>query len=87
MQEYSVELSDIRWYLAMKTAERLLTYHEDVKGLTKLIWSGRLEADLYNLEEAFVEEQQDRLDRSLADEARIRELFSEILAARSKRYD
>ena len=49
MREYSVELSDVRWYLSYKTAERLLTYKDDLKGLTHLVWSGRLEADMYNM--------------------------------------
>lgn len=85
MDEYSVSLSDIRWYLAAKTAERLLTYKDDLHGLTHLVWSGRLEADLYNMEEAFVSDLQDRLDRNLTDEPKVRELFSEIVAAKSHR--
>lgn len=85
MTEYSVELSDVRWYLSLKAAQRLLTYKEDIKGLTHLIWSGKLEADIYNLEEAYLEDLQDRLDRKLADEARVRELFSEIVAAKAMR--
>lgn len=82
MKEYAIELSDVRWYLSLKTAERLLTYNEDIRGLTHLLWSGRLEADLYNMEERFLEDLQDRVDRNLADEARVRELFSEVLAAK-----
>lgn len=83
MQEYSVELSDVRWYLSYKTAERLLTYKDDLKGLTHLVWSGRLEADMYNMEEAFLNDLQERFDKNLADEARVREVFSEIVARKS----
>ena len=83
MQEYSVELSDVRWYLSYKTAERLLTYKDDLKGLTRLVWSGRLEADMYNMEEAFLNDLQEKFDKNLADEARVRELFSEIVAKKS----
>ncbi len=85
MDEYSVSLSDIRWYLSQKAAERVLTYKDDLHGLTHLIWSGRFEADLYNMEEGFIGDLQDRLDRNLADEPKIRELFSEIVAAKSEK--
>lgn len=85
MKEYTIEFSDVRWYLSLKTAERLLTYKEDIRGLTHLLWSGRLEADLYNMEESFIEDLQDRVDRNLLDEARVRELFSEILAAKESK--
>ena len=85
MKEYSVELDDIRWYLSYKTAERLLTYNEDLPALTKLVWSGKLESDLYDMEEGFVHDLQDRLDRGLADEMHARELFAEVSAAKKLR--
>ena len=85
MGEYAIELTDVRWYLSVKTAERLLTYNEDVRGLTQLLWSGRLESELYNMEESFIDDLQERIDRSLVDEARVRELLSEILAAKGSR--
>lgn len=85
MKDYAIELSDIRWYLSLKTAERLLTYKEDLPALTHLLWSGRLEADLYNMEETFLEDLQDRVDRNLTDEVEVRELFSEIRAAKESR--
>lgn len=85
MDEYVVELTDVRWYLSLKTAERLLTYKEDVRGLTHLLWSGRLEADLYNMEESYLDELQDQVDRKLVDEVEVREIFSEIAAAKEGR--
>jgi len=37
------------------------------------------------MEEGFIGDLQDRLDRNLADEPKIRELFSEIVAAKSEK--
>lgn len=85
MKEFSVEIDDVRWYLAVKTAERLLTYKEDLRGLAREVWSGRLEGELYDMEESFLRDLQDRLDRNLTDEIHARTLFSEIRAARRLR--
>lgn len=85
MREYAIEISDVRWYLSWKTAERLLTYKDDMRGLAHLVWSGRLESDLYDMEEGYLEELQDRVDRDLTDEAKVRELFAEVTATKAKR--
>lgn len=86
MQEYDLEIDDIRWYLATLQAERLLSYREKKRELIRLIWSGSLEGELYDMEERFLAELQNRLDRGSRDEVQVRSLLREIVASREKRY-
>jgi hypothetical protein len=82
LRELSLEIDDIRWYLALAQADRLLQYKERRKELARLIWSGRLEAELYEMEERFLQELQGKLDRGTRDEAQVRTLLLEAAAAR-----
>jgi hypothetical protein len=86
MQEYDLEIDDIRWYLSSLQAERLLSYREKKRELTRLIWSGSLEGDLYDMEERFLAELQNRLDRGSRDEIQVREILREVAASRENRY-
>ena len=56
MHEYDLEIDDVRWYLAAMQAERLLSYRENKRELIRLIWSGSLEGELYDMEERFLGE-------------------------------
>jgi hypothetical protein len=85
LKEFDIELDDVRWYLARETALRLLEYRENMGDLCQLIWSGRLEADLYSMEERYLEELQERLDTRRADESEIRKIIGEINASKSER--
>ena len=51
LEEYNLELDDVRWYCAALLAERLLSYKDNKKDLIRFIWSGELEGELYNMEE------------------------------------
>ena len=86
MQEFDLEIDDIRWYLAAIQADRLLSYRENKRELIRLIWSGSLEGELYDMEERFLAELQNRLDRGSRDEVQVRSLLREIVASREKRY-
>jgi hypothetical protein len=86
MDEYDLGIDDIRWYLASVQAERLLSYRENRRELVRLIWSGSLEGDLYDMEERFLAEMQIRLDRGSRDEAQVRATLREIVASRENRY-
>jgi hypothetical protein len=85
LKEYTVELDDVRWHLARQSALRLLEYRDRLDDLCRLIWSGRLEADLYNMEERFIEDLQEKLDKRQSDESEVRKILAEIVAARSLR--
>ena len=86
MQEYDLEIDDLRWYLACMQADRLLGYRGDKRELIRLIWSGALEGALYDMEERFLTELQDRLDGGTQDEAQVRSVLREVAASREKRY-
>jgi hypothetical protein len=86
MQEYDLEIDDIRWYLATLQAERLLSYREKKRELIRLIWSGSLEGELYDMEERFLGELQDLLEQGSRDEIQVRAILKEIVSSREKRY-
>ncbi len=86
MRELDLEIDDIRWYLAAQQAERLLQYRGKPAALSRLIWSGTLEKELYNMEERFVEQLQRDLDQGLRDEVGLREILAKAAAARAARY-
>lgn len=85
LEEYDLELDDLRWYLSVQTAERLLTYTERSAALAELIWRGTLEDDLYDMEDRFIKDTQELLERGLVDEAKVREQLSEAVRARRLR--
>jgi hypothetical protein len=86
MRELGLEIDDIRWYLATQHAERLLMYRGRPGELARLIWSGALEQELYNMEERLIEQLQRDLDRGLRDETGVREILFKAGAERSSRY-
>ncbi len=85
MEEYDVEIDDVRWYLSVLRAEEVLSHYQEPKILIRMIWDKSLEDSLYNMEERYLAD----LDRELldgsADEVKIRQIFSEIKAARRRR--
>jgi hypothetical protein len=86
MRELDLEIDDLRWYLATQQAERLLLYRGRPAELARLIWSGALEQELYDMEERLVERLQRDLDQGLRDETGVREVLSKAVAARAGRY-
>ena len=86
IEEYAIEFDDIRWFLSAREAERILTYRDDATTLATLIQSGRLEADWYHMEERFLDELQEKLEKHTIDEAEIRKICTEIEAAAAKRW-
>ena len=86
MKEYELEIDDIRWYLATSMSRRLLGYRDSEYVLTKYIWSGALEDDLYDMEEKFISELRADYQQGLLDEPKIREILQEIATVRGRRY-
>ena len=85
MKEYDLEIDDIRWYKSWLTSQELMSYNEDIDDLVQLIWSGRLAEHLHNMEESYLEDLQDQLERGLLDETGIREVFADAYALKNKR--
>ena len=86
LEEYNLEIDDVRWYLSCSLAERLLQYRERSYELIKYIWSGVLEDELYEMEERYLAQLQADYDRGYIDDAKIREILAEMVAARTRRY-
>lgn len=85
LKEYDLEIDDIRWYVSTQKTISILSDSDKPIDITKLIWSGKLEADLYNMEEKYLENIGSQFDRGLVDEAWIREQFSEASESRCRR--
>lgn len=83
--EYDLSLDDIRWYLATLITESLLSQRENPEEITRRIWSGALESQLYDMEERFLRELQDELDRGLIDEQKVRDHFERARALAYRR--
>lgn len=75
LEEYDLSLDDIRWYLSHNLARSLLSHTDNPGELVDRIWSGRLEAELYNMEESFLKRLSDELERGLTDLHSVRDLF------------
>jgi hypothetical protein len=85
LKEYDLEVDDIRWYKSCITSQELLSYSEKTDELIQLIWSGRLSDSLHNMEESYLEELQDQMNRDILDEAGIREILADTYALKNKR--
>ena len=85
MKEYSLELADIRWLISHRLTISILSDSDTPEEITKRIWSGKLESDLYNMEEKFLEDIMLELERGLIDEAWVREQFAEASELKCRR--
>jgi hypothetical protein len=85
LAEHGLEIDDIRWYLAAHLAGSLLEYQSRPVELTRLIWSGKLEAELYNAEERYLDELQRKVDAGMVDEHALREIVREVSSAKRRR--
>ena len=72
LDEYDLSIDDIRWYLSCEVTDSLLIHKDTPDDLTRVVWSGELEARLYDMEERFLASLQDELDRGLTDEPAVR---------------
>ena len=85
-EEFDLSLDDIRWYLCDGITQSLLVERDEPLHITERIWSGRLEAELYDLEERFLQRLQDELDRNLIDERSVREHFEQARMLKMRRH-
>lgn len=85
LEEYSLETRDVRWYLSYNKSFSLLEFRNDQEGLAEYISSGQLEVDLYNMEEKYLQDIQDLIDRGKIDDVNIRETMNEMVILKRKR--
>ena len=74
------------WFLSSNKTYEILQLNNNTGALTEYINSGRLEEDLYNMEENYVLELQDLADRGKIDEVNVREDFNKIMILKKERY-
>lgn len=86
MKEYNLSIDDIRWYLSSMLMEKILSLKSSPEELTKYIWSGQLDTDLYNMEETYLNEIEDSFASNRLDESSIREQFAEASALKCTRF-
>lgn len=86
LNEYGLEIDDIRWYLSDVMTFRLLSHVPTPSDLTKFIWSGQLSDELYNMEERYLTELQDQMDEKTLDESHVRDILKDMEIARRKRH-
>ena len=85
LAEHGLEMDDVRWYLATVLAGRLLEHRNRREELVRLIWSGKLEAELYNAEERFLAELDRKADAGMLDEHALREVVGEVISEKRRR--
>lgn len=85
LEEEGLELDDVRYYLSSILAGRLLTYVDDPEGLIRLIWSKNLEDELYDMEERFIRDVDDRFERRMIDEPKLRQIIRDIQREKKRR--
>lgn len=73
LEEYGLSLDDVRWYLSRLITESLLSRRDDPMSIARRIWSGALEAELYNMEERFIARISEDLDTGITDEQAVRD--------------
>jgi hypothetical protein len=85
LDEYNLTLDDVRWYLSKLITESLLTSRDRPEEIVRRIWSGSLEAELYNLEEGYLSRLQEEHDRGITDEQAIRDQLEQARLAKLQR--
>ena len=86
LEELELDIDDIKWFLATQMATSLLSYQEEPALLARHIWSGKLEAELYRMEERFLEELESKLESGQADREEVMEQMQEVVLENNKRW-
>ncbi len=85
LQEYDLDIADIRWILSVQEVERVFTYKNHREDLIQQYFTGEISSMLYNWDERYIEELQQDMERGLTDETRVREVFQKALLLKKER--
>lgn len=85
MDEYNLDIDDIRWYLSVQLTEELMAYYARQWNLIEEIWSGRLGDRLFHLEEQFLEDTERLWNSGQSEEGKIRDIFAAVRASKRRR--
>lgn len=80
LDEYNLEPDDIRWSMCLQLTESIVTRleAEGPLGVTRELWSGNIGDELYDIEERWVRDRGDRLNRTVLDEGHLRDELSQM---------
>jgi len=87
MKEASLEIDDVRWYLSVEMAKKLIILKDEPIELVNFIHSKEMEAELYDTEQRFLDQLQYDLDKKKIDEVDVREALYNINRERIKRLE
>ncbi|MBN2738349.1 MAG: hypothetical protein JXR70_15305 [Spirochaetales bacterium] len=87
MRYFNLSLDDLRWYLADLMAFKLMELQSDPYELTRYIWSGELESELYDIVDRFLSQLKTELEQERIDESHLHDLFKEIQAKKTSRQE
>lgn len=85
MEEYGLDLNDVRWYLCSQIANNIVNMAKIVDDITAYLWSGKIESELYNIEELYLENLKKDLKDDVKTETEIRDIFAQIFAVRDRK--
>ena len=85
MEEYGLEIDDVRWLLSVQLTEELMSFQTKQWQLIEEIWSGRLGDRLFQLEEHFLEDTERQLTTGQTEEGKVRDFFAEARASKRRR--
>lgn len=86
LEEYGLDIDDLRWHLSVAQAEALLAMQMEPRKLTEEIWSGRLESSLFHMEERLLDTWEVDLQSRPTEEARIRSELALVRKTRRNRW-
>ncbi len=86
LDEYNLSLDDVRWYLAKLLTDSLMTNRDHPEEITHRIWSGSLEAELYDMEESYLARLREEQDSGITDEPAIREQLEQARMLKLRRH-
>ena len=85
MEEYGLEIDDLRWFLSVQLTDELMTFQTKQWQLIEEIWSGRLGDRLFRLEERFLEDTEKLLETGQTEEGKVRDFFAEARVSKRRR--
>lgn len=85
MKESNISIDDVRWYLCLEVAKKLLALQNNPIELVSYIHSKNLEIELYEIEQRYIDQLEKEYEQKIIDEATIREILYRINKEKSKR--
>ena len=85
MKESNISIDDVRWYLCLEVTKKILSLQNSPMELVDFIHSKKLEIELYEIEERYINQLENEYANQLIYEATIREILYKINREKVKR--